>query len=52
MIEKPFTIMNETSEGLGFGLPLCKRHAMTLGGDLILDTSYTIGCRFILKLPK
>ena len=52
MIEKPFTKMNETSEGLGFGLPLCKRHAMTLGGDLILDTSYTIGCRFILKLPK
>ena len=52
MIEKPFTKMNEESEGLGLGLPLCKRHAMTLGGDLVLDTSYTDGCRFILKLPK
>ena len=52
MIEKPFTKMNEESEGLGLGLPLCKRHAMTLGGDLVLDTSYTDGCRFILELPK
>ena len=52
MIEKPFAKMNEASEGLGLGLPLCKRHAVTLGGDLILDTSYTGGCRFILELPK
>ena len=52
MIEKPFTKVDETSEGLGLGLPLCKRHAVTLGGDLVLDTSYTNGCRFILKLPK
>ncbi len=52
MIEKPFTKMNEASEGLGLGLPLSKRHAVTLGGDLILDTSYTGGCRFILELPK
>ena len=52
MIETPFTKVDETSEGLGLGLPLCKRHALTLGGDLVLDTSYTNGCRFILKLPK
>ena len=52
MIEKPFTKMNEASEDLGLGLPLSKRHAVTLGGDLILDTSYTGGCRFILELPK
>ena len=52
MIEKPFTKVDETSEGLGLGLPLCKRHAVTLGGDLVLDTSYTNGCRFILELPK
>ena len=52
MIEKPFAKMNKASEGLGLGLPLCKRHAVTLGGDLILDTSYTDGCRFILELPK
>jgi signal transduction histidine kinase len=52
MIEKPFAKMNEATEGLGLGLPLCKRHALTLGGDLVLDTSYTNGCRFILELPK
>ena len=52
VIDKPFAKMNEMSEGLGLGLPLCKRHALNLGGDLILDTSYNIGCRFILELPK
>lgn len=52
MIDKPFTKMDEMSEGLGLGLPLCKRHAVNLGGDLILDTSYQIGCRFILELPR
>lgn len=52
MIEKPFAKMNEATEGLGLGLPLCKRHALTLGGDLVLDTSYIDGCRFILELPR
>ena len=52
MIEKTFAKMNEMSEGLGLGLPLCKRHDKNLGGDLILDTSYNLGCRFILGLPR
>lgn len=52
VIDKPFAKMNEMSEDLGLGLPLCKRHALNLGGDLILDTSYNIGCRFILELPR
>jgi K+-sensing histidine kinase KdpD len=52
MLDKPFTKMDEMSEGLGLGLPLCKRHAVNLGGDLILDTSYQSGCRFILELPR
>ncbi len=52
MIDKPFTKMNETSQGLGLGLPLCKRHAKNLGGDLILDPNYHNGCRFILQLPR
>jgi signal transduction histidine kinase len=52
VIDKPFAKMNEMSEGLGLGLPLSKRHAKNLGGDLILDTSYNIGCRFILELPR
>ena len=47
----PFTKVNNLSEGLGLGLPLTKRHAKNLGGDLIIDTSYIEGCRIILELP-
>jgi signal transduction histidine kinase len=36
---------------LGLGLPLAKRHACNLGGDLTLDADYHDGCRFILELP-
>ena len=49
---KPFTKVNDLSEGLGLGLPLSKRHSQSLGGDLFLDTTYHDGCRFILELPK
>lgn len=52
MIFMPFGKLNDLSEGLGLGLPLAKRHAQGLGGDLTLDTTYQEGCRFILELPK
>lgn len=52
IIFKPFTKIDDLSEGLGLGLPLAKRHAQSLGGDLILDTSYHEGCRFVLEIPK
>ena len=52
LIYKPFIKIDDLSEGLGLGLPLCKRHALSLGGDLIYDSSYHEGCRFILELPK
>lgn len=48
---KPFTKIDDLTEGLGLGLPLAKRHAQSLGGDLTLDTSYTQGCRFVIELP-
>ena len=44
MIFKPFGKVDDLSEGLGLGLPLAKRHALSLGGD--------DGCRFILEVPK
>ena len=47
----PFTKVNDLSEGLGLGLPLAKRHVLNLGGNLILDTDYHEGCRFIVELP-
>ena len=52
MIFMPFGKLNDLSEGLGLGLPLAKRHAQGLGGDLTLDTTYQEGCRFILELPN
>ena len=51
MMYIPFSKTDDLSEGLGLGLPLSKRHALTLGGDLTLDSNYQGGCRFILELP-
>ena len=48
---KFFTKVDDLSEGLGLGLPLAKRHAQNLGGDVVFDTSYQFGCRFILTIP-
>ena len=52
LIYKPFLKVDDLSEGLGLGLPLTKRHALSLGGDLIHDLTYTDGCRITLEMPK
>lgn len=39
-------------EGVGLGLSLARRVARQLGGDVMLDSRYKEGCRFVLKLPK
>ena len=52
LIFVPFTKVDDLAEGLGLGLPLCKRHMTCLGGDLIYDEAYQQGCRFIMELPK
>lgn len=46
-----FAKVDDLSEGLGLGLPLAKRHARNLGGDLTLDETYHDGCRFIIEIP-
>jgi signal transduction histidine kinase len=51
LIFKFFSKVDDLSEGLGLGLPLAKRHACNMGGDLTLDTSYHDGCRFVLTIP-
>ena len=51
-IFKPFTKVENLAEGLGLGLPLAKRHALSLGGDLIFDIGYHEGCKVVLELPK
>lgn len=48
---EPFVKIDEFSEGLGLGLPLCRRLATLLKGEIVLNTSYNAGTRFLLKLP-
>lgn len=48
----PFTKVNDLSEGLGLGLPLVMRHVRNLKGDVFIDTTYHLGCRIIVELPK
>ena len=51
-IYKPFMKVDNLEQGLGLGLPMAKRHAFSLGGDLFLDTTYHDGCRIIIEMPK
>lgn len=46
-----FTKIDDFSEGLGLGLNFCKNIALRLGGDVVLDTDYSDGARFIIKIP-
>jgi signal transduction histidine kinase len=48
----PFTKVDDLSEGLGLGLPLCKGHLAHLGGNVSHDASYEQGCRIIVEVPK
>lgn len=47
---KPFTEINDLTQGDGLGLPICSLIATKMNGSLTLDTSYTKGSRFILEL--
>ena len=46
-----FVQLDDFREGTGIGLSLARKLARRLGGDVILDTSYTFGARFIFSLP-
>lgn len=52
MIFTPFHKADSFQQGIGLGLSVSKKIAQKLGGDLTLDTDYTEGARFILKLPN
>lgn len=45
-----FTKVNNFTEGVGLGLSLCQQTARMLGGELVLDTTYQDGSRFMLTL--
>ncbi len=46
-----FVKLDKNAQGIGLGLPISRLLARLLGGDLVLDTTYTHGARFIFTLP-
>jgi len=46
-----FVQLDEYYDGTGIGLPVARSLARRLGGDVLLDTAYTAGARFVLILP-
>ena len=46
-----FVQLDEYYEGTGIGLTVARSLARRLGGDVVLDTTYTSGARFIMMLP-
>ena len=46
-----FVQLDEYYEGTGIGLTVARSLARRLGGDVVLDTSYQQGARFVMTLP-
>ncbi len=50
-IFEEFVQLDEYYDGTGIGLTVARSIARRLGGDIVLDTSYTGGARFVYTLP-
>ena len=50
-IFETFAKIDNFKEGIGLGLPICRRMIRSLGGEVALDTTYSGGCRFVISLP-
>ena len=50
-IFEEFTQLDKYTDGTGIGLSVARNLARRLGGDIVLDTTYTAGARFDLTLP-
>ena len=46
-----FVQLDEYYEGTGIGLSVARSLARHMGGEVVLDTSYTGGARFVMTLP-
>ena len=46
-----FVQLDEYYDGTGIGLTIARSIARRMGGDIVLDTNYTAGARFIMTLP-
>lgn len=47
-----FVQLDEYTDGTGIGLSIARSLAQHLGGNIILDTDYTGGARFLMTLPN
>ena len=47
-----FVKLDNSKQGAGLGLSICRLMATNLGGRIWLDTQYTDGARFVLTIPK
>ena len=47
-----FVQLNEYYDGTGIGLTVARSLVHRLGGNIVLDTTYTPGARFVMTLPK
>ena len=47
-----FVQLDEYSDGTGIGLSIARSLARRLGGDVVLDTTYTGGARFVMTLQS
>ena len=50
-IFEEFVQLDEYYDGTGIGLTVARSLARRMGGDVVLDQSYTQGARFIMTLP-
>ena len=50
-IFEEFVQLDEFYEGTGIGLTVARSIPRRLGGDIVLDTTYSPGARFVLSLP-
>ena len=50
-IFEEFVQLDSYYDGTGIGLTVARSLARRLGGDIVLDTSYTPGARFVMTLP-
>lgn len=50
-IFEEFVQLDQYYDGTGIGLTVARSIAHRLGGDIILDTTYTAGARFVFTLP-
>lgn len=50
-IFETFLKVDDFREGIGLGLPICRRLVKSLGGEVNIDDTYKDGARFVISLP-